>query len=215
MLRFLFIVLWAPEWEKPRAIMLSDGRCARVFLSPFLEIQLCGNSSDEMSVNGLWKLCLDYADMHFFPLTSPEQNSDANSLCVYLESCPVAASFFSVLLILLLPHKHHYSYYQLATTLKGELSREPAFGNWSSGHLCLWKVRNWLCYSNDLELVQKQYWNIRIHCAWNTHWKGCRAIEQMVPATEVVFLARIRNYICLKLLFSLHTTNPHTLLSHP
>lgn len=60
--------------------MLGAVQYSRVFLVCLLEILSCGNTGlvKYISVNGLWKLYLDYADMHFFPLLGLEKYSYVN-----------------------------------------------------------------------------------------------------------------------------------------
>lgn len=60
----------------------------------------------------------------FLQLSSLEKLGYVNEQCVCLESGSLAASLFSVWLILLLPHREHYSYYLLATTFK-DYSTDP------------------------------------------------------------------------------------------
>lgn len=42
-----------PPGKNKCATLLSDSRDPRVFLQSILEIELCGNTCDEISVNGL------------------------------------------------------------------------------------------------------------------------------------------------------------------
>lgn len=102
-LTLLFFLLFYLTGRKKRcAIMFGRGQgCPGVFLERILEIQLCGNNcSGEISVNALWKLYLDYADVHFFSISLSLHRrwktvcySYVNSLRVSLESCSVLICF--------------------------------------------------------------------------------------------------------------------------